>query len=529
MQRAPCAALLDLPPAMEQPMPCYAQARRLLPEEYAIWEQLHRALGSLLACLRRAPQTWRADATYHADLATRLVQVGTALQEAGLENAPFEWETAAVSEDYAQQLLRMGTEATGAWVGRLLTRCAEGPGFFELVRGHVARFAERLLEATQPNEASAQELPAPEPYCDLGRILEEVQSQRRLAHEQARRRADAERRREEAEAHREQVHRLFSAALASAAKLDADPSQQQERKLLAEQLVGIGQGIESDGLGKILDGLPNRRTPWTAPFLPLRFAVTLLQLGRKDRGKEIVACLEQLENHRELRPYYQWFDGLADALWGFRRDVLGFCIPAKLPLPTEPCTWQDRQAAGQALVWIDPTVTSAVPEPEHQAANAGPTAVAALPLMVFQPDAGGGPSQEALPDCDSAITDGPGASFPDGQEQADDDFDGDQRARPRRPDGPEAPHWLWWNDERIRIGIGRSQRSWGLLQYFWRRNSASFEDLCGPDKPWLDSVSDSAIATAVNRFNNDMPSGFPWTLATKNRCVYRRSRQNPAA
>src|SRR5262249_41609302 len=180
MQRAPRAEQLE-PTSMEQPMPFYAQVQRLLPEERAIWEQLHRTLGALLACMRRAQQTWQADATYHADLAACLVQVGTALREAGLEAAPFAWETAAVSEHYAHQLLRMGTEATGAWVGRLLMRCAEGPGFFELVRGHVARFAERLLEATRPDEQSARERQAPERGYDLDRILHEVQNQRRLA------------------------------------------------------------------------------------------------------------------------------------------------------------------------------------------------------------------------------------------------------------------------------------------------------------------------------------------------------------
>src|SRR5262249_54019421 len=186
------------------------------------------------------------------------------------------------------------------------------PSFFELVCGHVARFAEHLLEATQPDEQGTHERPAPESCDGLARILEEVRNQRRLACAQALQRAEAERRREEAEDSREEVQRLFPAALTSAAKLEQDPSQYLDRKLLAEQLVAIGQRIESDGRGKILDGLPNRHTPWTAPFLPLRFAVTLLQLGRKDRGEEIVACLEQLEDHPELRPFYQWFDGLAD-------------------------------------------------------------------------------------------------------------------------------------------------------------------------------------------------------------------------
>lgn len=94
-------------------------------------------------------------------------------------------------------------------------------------------------------------------------------------------------------------------------------------------------------------------------------------------------------------------------------------------------------------------------------------------------------------------------------------------------DGPEAPHWLWLDNRRFRIGTDRSRLSWFLLKYFWERESAAYEDLQGLDKPWSDPVTDSAIATAVNRFNNDMPQGFPWALATKQRHVYRKSRQIP--
>jgi hypothetical protein len=99
---------------------------------------------------------------------------------------------------------------------------------------------------------------------------------------------------------------------------------------------------------------------------------------------------------------------------------------------------------------------------------------------------------------------------------------------PCHPDGPEAPHWLWLQNKRVRIGTDRSRLSWFLLKYFWEREAATYEDLQGLDKPWFDPVSDSAIATAVNRFNNDMPKGLPWVLATKNRWVYKKSRQNPA-
>jgi hypothetical protein len=97
-----------------------------------------------------------------------------------------------------------------------------------------------------------------------------------------------------------------------------------------------------------------------------------------------------------------------------------------------------------------------------------------------------------------------------------------------RADGPEAPHWLWLNNIRHRIGKGRSRLSWQLLQYFWLRDSATYEDLQGSDKPWPDPVNDSAVSTAVNRFNTDMPRGFRWKLVTKNRCVAKESRENPA-
>jgi hypothetical protein len=66
------------------------------------------------------------------------------------------------------------------------------------------------------------------------------------------------------------------------------------------------------------------------------------------------------------------------------------------------------------------------------------------------------------------------------------------------------------------------------LEYFWERDSATYEDLQGEGKPWSDPVTDSAVATAVTRFKNDIPQGFPWILGTKNRCVYKKSRQNPA-
>lgn len=95
------------------------------------------------------------------------------------------------------------------------------------------------------------------------------------------------------------------------------------------------------------------------------------------------------------------------------------------------------------------------------------------------------------------------------------------------PDGPVPPHWLRWHGELLQVGSRRSRLSWKLLHHFWRRNSAAYEDLQGPDLPWPDPVTDSAVATAVNRFNNDVPNDFPWKLATKERSVVKESRRNP--
>jgi len=96
------------------------------------------------------------------------------------------------------------------------------------------------------------------------------------------------------------------------------------------------------------------------------------------------------------------------------------------------------------------------------------------------------------------------------------------------PDGPEPPNWLRWKGKRHRIGSLRSKRSWSLLCFFWNRDSATFQELVGPGKPWPDPVSESAKISAVNRFNNDLPSGFPWRLRTANFCVEKESQENPA-
>jgi hypothetical protein len=96
------------------------------------------------------------------------------------------------------------------------------------------------------------------------------------------------------------------------------------------------------------------------------------------------------------------------------------------------------------------------------------------------------------------------------------------------PDGPQSPHWLWLGGVRYRIGRGRAKMSWALLDIFWLQDVAGYDDLQGAGRPWPDPVEDATIATAVTRFNNEMPLGFPWKLRTKNRHITKEFPENPA-
>jgi hypothetical protein len=104
-----------------------------------------------------------------------------------------------------------------------------------------------------------------------------------------------------------------------------------------------------------------------------------------------------------------------------------------------------------------------------------------------------------------------------------------QPQNPPRPDGPEPPRYLWLKGIKHQIGRPRSQLSWRLLSFFWDREAADYEDLQGQGMPWPDPVSDGAIATAINRFNSEVPAQLPWRLRTANRRVYKHFRENPAA
>jgi hypothetical protein len=86
-------------------------------------------------------------------------------------------------------------------------------------------------------------------------------------------------------------------------------------------------------------------------------------------------------------------------------------------------------------------------------------------------------------------------------------------------DGPEPPYWFWWQAKRVRIGRGKSRRPWQLLDYMWGRSHATFQELCGPGKPWEDPVSDATFSTTANRVNNDLPVAYPRRLAVQNSCV----------
>src|SRR5262249_16336425 len=92
-------------------------------------------------------------------------------------------------------------------------------------------------------------------------------------------------------------------------------------------------------------------------------------------------------------------------------------------------------------------------------------------------------------------------------------------ATPLHADGPEAPRWLWWQDQRQDIAGDRGRLLFDLLQFMWDRDSATFDDLTGPGKPWPQRPSnDSAYSTTVNRLNIRLPSALPWKLGIQNYC-----------
>lgn len=92
---------------------------------------------------------------------------------------------------------------------------------------------------------------------------------------------------------------------------------------------------------------------------------------------------------------------------------------------------------------------------------------------------------------------------------------------PNHPDGPEDPYWLWWNSKRHKVGSNRARRTYDLLTFFWNRESATFQELTGPGKPWTEAVQDHAFSNAASNFNNDMPRGFPWRLRTGGRRMFK--------
>lgn len=91
----------------------------------------------------------------------------------------------------------------------------------------------------------------------------------------------------------------------------------------------------------------------------------------------------------------------------------------------------------------------------------------------------------------------------------------------QHPDGPEDPYWLWWKGERHKVGSDRARRTYDLLMFFWRRESATFEELVGHGKPWTEAVQDHAFSNSASNFNNAMPRGFPWRLRTGGRRMFK--------
>jgi hypothetical protein len=99
---------------------------------------------------------------------------------------------------------------------------------------------------------------------------------------------------------------------------------------------------------------------------------------------------------------------------------------------------------------------------------------------------------------------------------------GEEQLEQPHPNGLEPPRSLWWEGERYEIGTKRSRRCWLLLDYMWSRQRATFQELQGPEKPWEDPVTESAISTAVNRLNLHLPASLPWRLEIDGGCVVKR-------
>jgi hypothetical protein len=100
---------------------------------------------------------------------------------------------------------------------------------------------------------------------------------------------------------------------------------------------------------------------------------------------------------------------------------------------------------------------------------------------------------------------------------------GQQHADEPHPDGPEGGRWVWWKNERHMVPKGTVYR---LLEYMWRRNSASYDQLVD-EEVFESEVAPQTIRSYANKVNNALPPGFLWRLSAD--AVGRQLTKVPAA
>jgi hypothetical protein len=88
---------------------------------------------------------------------------------------------------------------------------------------------------------------------------------------------------------------------------------------------------------------------------------------------------------------------------------------------------------------------------------------------------------------------------------------GSPAAAPDHPDGPEAPHWFWW--ENVRHDWRTSRRPWMLLNYMWGRDTAPADAVL--EALWADRRSLTTLRTNACRVNALLPRGYPRRLAVR--------------
>jgi hypothetical protein len=238
-------------------------------------------------------------------------------------------------------------------------------------------------------------------------------------------------------------------------------------------------------------------------------AASLLLLSQEGQPENVAQSLAALHAEPALHGFLGWLPWICDELIEPEPDAKGRVFCAEMPQGT---SLEDRETVVRALGY-----SSFGPDhPVSLASSHAREGATEDKAPVDEQIAADAEPDEAASDAAAGLA----------REEAQSNGREANKAQ-TSPDGPMPPNWLWWKGQKLRIGTPKSKLSWLLLSYFWNRDSATFQELEGPGKPWPDPVSESAKMSAVTRFNNDLPAGFPWRLRTANFCVEKVLRENP--